>query len=103
MIICHFQPDHLNLPFVEMKHSALVEALMKEKYVLGYINFQEHFRISRSIEREFFLLEVNNGETIAAIESNNDTYCLQKRIEKFPLMELISKSNLVYDVSIFCM
>ena len=32
-----------------------------------------------------FLSEVNNRETIAAIEVNNDTYCLQKRIEKFPL------------------
>ena len=26
------------------------------------------------------------GTTIAAIEANNDTYCLQKRIEKFPLL-----------------
>ena len=25
------------------------------------------------------------GATIAAIEANNDTYCLQKQIEKFPL------------------
>ena len=35
---------------------------------------------------ELFLSEVNNGETIAAIEANNDTYCLQKRVEKFPLL-----------------
>ena len=33
----------------------------------------------------------NNGETIAAIEANNDTYCLQKRIEKFPLIILPQK------------
>ena len=32
-----------------------------------------------------FLSEVNNRETISAIEANNDTYCLQKRIENFPL------------------
>ena len=32
-----------------------------------------------------FLLEVNNREIIAATEVNNDTYCLQKRIEKFRL------------------
>ena len=25
-------------------------------------------------------------ETIAVVEANNDTYCLQKRIEKFPLI-----------------
>ena len=34
---------------------------------------------------ELFLSEINNRETIAAIEANNDTYCFQKRIEKFPL------------------
>ena len=34
----------------------------------------------------FFLLEVNNRETIAVIEVNNDTYCPQKRIEKFSLL-----------------
>ena len=38
------------------------------------------------MQRELFLSEVNYRETIAAIEANNDTYCLQKRIEKFPLM-----------------
>ena len=36
-------------------------------------------------QRELFLSEVNNRETIAAIEANNDIYCFQKRIEKFPL------------------
>ena len=41
-----------------------------------------------SVQRELFLLEVNNGETIAVIEENNDTYCLQKGIEKFPLNQL---------------
>ena len=35
---------------------------------------------------ELFLSEVNNRETIVAIGVNNDTYCLQKRIEKFPLV-----------------
>ena len=34
---------------------------------------------------EFFLSKVNNRKTIAAIEANNETYCLQKLIEKFPL------------------
>ena len=37
-------------------------------------------------QRELFLSEVNNMETIVAIEANNDTYCLQNRIEKFALM-----------------
>ena len=34
---------------------------------------------------DFFLSKVNNSETKAAIEGNNDTHCLQKRREKFPL------------------
>ena len=33
------------------------------------------------------LSEVNNRETIAATEVNNDTYCLQNRIEKFLLSQ----------------
>ena len=32
-------------------------------------------------QRELFLSEVNNRETIAAIEVNNDMYCLEKQIE----------------------
>ena len=31
--------------------------------------------------RELFLSKVNNRKTMAVIEANNDTYCLQKRIE----------------------
>ena len=38
-----------------------------------------------SSQRELFLSEINNRETIAAIEGNNDMYGLRKRIEKFPL------------------
>ena len=37
----------------------------------------------KSIQREHFLSEVNNRETIAYIEANNDRYCLQNQIEKF--------------------
>ena len=33
------------------------------------------------IQREIFLSEVNNRETKAAIEANNDIYCFQKWIE----------------------
>ena len=36
-------------------------------------------------QRQHFLSEVNNREAIAVIEANNNTYCLQKRLEKFPL------------------
>ena len=35
---------------------------------------------------ELFLSEVNNREAIAAMEANNDTFCLHKRIEKFLLV-----------------
>ena len=45
------------------------------------------------------LSKVNNrATTIAAIEANNDTYCVQKRIEKFPLdlnVEVILISELL--------
>ena len=37
-------------------------------------------------QRELFLLEVNNRDNNRAIEVNNHTYGLQKRIEKFPLI-----------------
>ena len=39
------------------------------------------------IQRGTFRLlsEVNNREKIVATEANNDTYCLPKRIKKFPL------------------
>ena len=33
----------------------------------------------------FFFQKSTIGTTIAAIEANKDTYCLQKRIENFPL------------------
>ena len=36
------------------------------------------------LQQELHLSEVNNRETIAAIQVNNDTYCLQKMIRKFP-------------------
>ena len=50
-----------------------------------YFAFALFLGFGLSFQRELFLLEVNNRETITAIEENNDTYCLQKRIEKFPL------------------
>ena len=33
----------------------------------------------------FFYRKSTIGTTVATIEVNNDLYCLQKRIEKFPL------------------
>ena len=50
----------------------------------------EHFPCDSS--ENFFLSEVNNRETIAAIGANNNTYCFQKQIEKFPLKLLIGLS-----------
>ena len=49
-----------------------------------------------SFQRELFLSEVNNRETIAAIEANNDTFCLQKRTEEFPLISLEMNSFYMY-------
>ena len=37
------------------------------------------------ISAELFLSEAKNKKARAAIEANNDMYCLQKQIEKFPL------------------
>ena len=34
--------------------------------------------VKYQVQREHFLSEVSNRETIAAIEANNDTYCVQK-------------------------
>ena len=42
------------------------------------------------VQRELFLSEVNNRETIVSIETINDTYFLQKQIEKFPLTQKCS-------------
>ena len=47
-------------------------------------------------QRELFVSEVNKRKMIAAIEANNNTYCLQKRIEKFPLIRCEKKDNGVY-------
>ena len=44
-----------------------------------------YFKTRGPPQLELFLSEVNNRETITAIVGYNDTYCLQKRIEKFPL------------------
>ena len=45
-----------------------------------YLFFSHH-------SRDFFYREPTIGTTIVVIEANNDTYCLQKRIEKLPLVE----------------
>ena len=39
----------------------------------------------------FFYCKSTIGTTIAAIEANNDTYCLQKQIEKFVLYWLTNE------------
>ena len=38
------------------------------------------------MQRELFLSEVNDRETIMVTEANDDKYCLQNRMEKFPLV-----------------
>ena len=68
-----FQPGH---------QMSLMEG--RQKMIISVDSHQN--RVSGSTQRELFLSEVNNMETISAIDMNNDTYCLQKRIEKFPLL-----------------
>ena len=46
-------------------------------------------------QRELFLSEVNNWETIAAIEATNCVFYLQKRIEKFPLCYSPEKRRMI--------
>ena len=49
----------------------------------GPVNFQKTLEcIFAAMQRELFLSEVNNRVTIA----DNGMLCLQKRIEKFPLL-----------------
>ena len=50
-------------------------------------------------QRELYLSEVSNRETKAVTEANNDTYCLQKRIEKFPLTTLHPGNDLAMKVT----
>ena len=55
-----------------------------------FLHSVDFVKLWKWVSENFFLSEVNNRETIAAIEENNDTYCLQKRIEKFRCSLLIS-------------
>ena len=45
----------------------------------------DFFYLQLDTHRELLKSEVNNRETIVANEANNNTYCLQKRIKKFPI------------------
>ena len=49
-----------------------------------------------------FLSEVNNRETKAIIEATNGTYCLQKRIQKFPLVFEDNKNVITGRFSLQC-
>ena len=49
-----------------------------QQFKTGYV-----FKV---LGENFFLSQVNNTETIASIEANNDAYCLQNRKGKFPLI-----------------
>ena len=46
-----------------------------------------------AVQLELTLPEDNNKETKGATEANNDTYCLQKRVEKFSLDRTGEKEN----------
>ena len=57
------------------------------KWFALFINFPQLLNGAdfKSFSGNFFYRKLTIGTTITAIEANNDTYCLQKRIEKFPL------------------
>ena len=57
--------------FVKMNHNHMTKLKISETSVGWWSQW------------ELFLSEVNNRTTIAAIETNNETYCLQKRIERW--------------------
>ena len=59
--------------------------IFKKKLHTFHILFLFFLQAKLIYQWECFLLEVNNRETIAATEANNDMYCLQNEIEKFPL------------------
>ena len=64
------------------------------------INFKGYIAPGIVYQLELFLSEVNNRETIAAIEANNGTYCLQKQIQKFLLIVMHSISILMSCMSL---
>ena len=51
---------------------------------------------------ELFLSEVNKRETIAAIEANNDKYCLQKHIEKLAVDTSFTNTKCYFPLSLIC-
>ena len=57
---------------------------LKQQIIVKFCTIPRYYPNSRK-QRELFLSEVNNKETIVATEANNSRYCLQKWIEKFPL------------------
>ena len=72
------------------------------------LHFQLHFDLEKVKWKR--ICSVNffyRKSTIAAIEKNNDMYCLQKRIEKFPLNGSgrwlkISVSHFIYETNLSC-
>ena len=50
---------------------------------------------------DFFYRKSTIGTTIAAIDAHNETYCLQKRIEKFPLN--LNSHTYVFDICFDCL
>ena len=56
-----------------MKEKQFIKRLKKS----GISKRDKRFNFNRR-QRELFLSEVTNGETITATEANNDMYCLQK-------------------------
>ena len=54
-----------------------------------------------SISGNFFSQKSTIGVIIAAIETNNDMYCLQKRIEKFPLIAILTRTKSQHEILFF--
>ena len=71
--------------YIEFKQKVLVLnfrmlALPKQQHKHEGFSHSDVRLIARQFccyQRELFLSEVNNRGTIAAVEENNDTYCLQ--------------------------
>ena len=61
--------------------------ILKCLFHLGFLKdvYSGACLICTANQREFFYRKSTIWTTVAAIEANNDTYCFQKRREKFPL------------------
>ena len=70
------------------------EMIFKDQWPVSWLFlWSSHSIVFKSKAAHYTAGTLSMGTRIAAMETNNGTYCLQKRIEKFPLIGLTSKET----------